>query len=46
MAKLSPDGSRLLFSTYLGGANLDQGNGIAVDSAGDIFVVGIHRLGR
>ena len=27
-------------STYLGGSNLDQGNGVAVDSAGCIYVVG------
>jgi hypothetical protein len=40
VAKLGPDGSRLLFSTYLGGTYADQGNGIAVDTAGDIFVVG------
>jgi hypothetical protein len=38
--KLNPAGSGLLYSTYLGGSNLDQGNGIAVDSSGDVFVTG------
>jgi hypothetical protein len=28
------------YSTYLGGSGVDQGNGIAVDSSGDAFVVG------
>ena len=39
VAKLSPSGA-LLYSTYLGGANLDIGTGIAVDSAGVATVVG------
>ncbi|MDP9338431.1 MAG: SBBP repeat-containing protein, partial [Acidobacteriota bacterium] len=30
----------LVFSTYLGGIGLDQGNGIAVDSVGDTYVTG------
>lgn len=41
VTKLSPDGTTLVFSTYLGGANADQANGIAVDSTGtNAFVVG------
>ncbi len=30
----------LSYSTYLGGSNTEQGNGIAVDSTGDAYVVG------
>jgi hypothetical protein len=33
-------GGELLFSTYLGGSNWDEGRGIAVDASGDIYVVG------
>jgi uncharacterized repeat protein (TIGR01451 family) len=40
VARLNPAGSALLFSTYLGGAANDQANALAVNSAGEIFVVG------
>lgn len=40
VSKISADGSQLLYSSYLGGNNVDSGNGIAVDSAGNAFVVG------
>jgi Beta-propeller repeat len=30
----------LAYSTYLGGSNTDQGNGIAVDNTGNIYIVG------
>lgn len=40
MAKLNPQGSALLFSTYLGGTNFDHPEGIAVDSAGNVWVAG------
>ena len=40
VAKLSPAGNQLIYSTYLGGSNYDVANGIAVDSAGDAFVAG------
>ncbi len=40
VARLSPDGSSLLYSTYLGGANNDQAYAVAVDSAGLMYVTG------
>lgn len=40
VAKLSPDGSRLLYSTYLGGGGADAGVSIAVDSSGSAHVSG------
>ncbi len=40
VVKLSADGSTLLYSTYLGGTKEDVANGIALDAAGEAFVVG------
>ncbi len=40
VAKLSPDGAALEYSTYLGGAQDDQANAIAVDGAGAAYVTG------
>ena len=40
-AKLSADGSELLYSTFLGGMDLDLANGIAVDSQGQAVVAGM-----
>jgi hypothetical protein len=40
VAKLSAAGNSLVFSTYLGGAGSDQGNGVALDPSGNIYVVG------
>ncbi|HUO06426.1 MAG TPA: SBBP repeat-containing protein [Candidatus Binataceae bacterium] len=43
VAKFSQDGTALAYSTFLGGSNYDQGNGIAVDSAGAAYVTGSSR---
>src|SRR5208337_325915 len=40
VAKLNPAGSALVYSTYLGGSNEDNGFGIAVDAAGNAYVTG------
>jgi hypothetical protein len=40
IAKISADGSKLLYSTYFGGKATDIAYGIAVDSLGEAYVVG------
>ena len=40
VAKLSADGSRLIYSTYLGGSGYESGHGIAVDLAGAAYIAG------
>ena len=40
ITKLNTDGSALVYSTYLGGADSDDGRGIAVDSSGCAYVTG------
>jgi len=40
VAKLNPTGSALVYSTYLGGHDFDEGRGIAVDPSGNAYVAG------
>jgi uncharacterized protein (TIGR03437 family) len=40
VSKLNPQGTALIFSTYLGGTGRDGAYGLAVDSAGDAYIVG------
>jgi uncharacterized protein (TIGR03437 family) len=40
VTKLSPDGTSIVYSTYLGGSGFDQGNSIAVDAAANAYVTG------
>src|SRR2546426_8563411 len=40
VTKIDPTGSKLLYSTYLGGSGSDLGLGIAVDAAGAAYVTG------
>ncbi len=40
VAKLNPDGSDKVYSTFLGGDSSDYGNGIAADASGNVGVMG------
>jgi uncharacterized protein (TIGR03437 family) len=40
VTKVAPDGSRLVYSTYLGGSKDDWATGVVIDSAGDAYLVG------
>jgi hypothetical protein len=40
VSKLSASGSALVYSTYLGGSNEGEANGIAVDGTGNAYVTG------
>ena len=41
VAKISPSGSHLVYSTFLGGTDVDQALAIALDSHGNAFVAGL-----
>ncbi|MGD0290318.1 MAG: SBBP repeat-containing protein [Candidatus Binataceae bacterium] len=41
VTKLTPDGSGLVYSTYLGGSKVDEGLAIAVDTSGNAYVAGL-----
>src|SRR5271154_1084514 len=40
LAKISADGSHVLFATYLGGSAADEARGLALDSLGNLYVTG------
>src|SRR5206468_6916767 len=40
VTKLNPTGAGLVYSTYLGGSNVEQSFGIAVDASGNAYVTG------
>jgi hypothetical protein len=40
ITKFSPDGSSLVYSTYLGGEVADSANAIAIDASGNVYVAG------
>jgi hypothetical protein len=44
VAKIGPDGT-LLYATYLGGSGRDEGRGVAVDSAGNVWIAGVTESG-
>jgi hypothetical protein len=41
VAKVSPDGTRLVYAGYIGGSDQDEGYEIAVDASGSAYVTGI-----
>jgi hypothetical protein len=43
VAKLAPNGASMAYATYLGGSANDDGKRIAVDAAGNAYVVGVAR---
>ncbi|MEG3911821.1 SBBP repeat-containing protein, partial [Microcoleus sp. w2-18aC6] len=40
LAKVNPTGSALVYSTYLGGAGIDDAKAIALDNSGNVWVTG------
>src|SRR5262249_34999543 len=40
VTKINPSGTAKLYSTYLGGAGVDEGHGIAVDVQGNAYITG------
>lgn len=40
VAKLTPDGSRLLYATFLGGSGADEAGSLAVDAGGNAYLLG------
>ena len=40
VTKLNPAGTALVYSTFVGGSNMEFGNGIAIDGGGNAYVTG------
>lgn len=40
VSKINPDGSALVYSTFIGGGGFSEGNAIAIDTAGSAYVAG------
>ncbi len=40
LTEMKPDGSALIYSTYIGGTQADFGTAVGLDASGDAFVVG------
>ncbi len=40
LLKLNPTGTAVLNATYFGGSGLDTASGLAIDSAGDVYIAG------
>lgn len=40
VTKVNPDGSMLVYSTFLGGTQAEHGNAISVDASGSAYVIG------
>lgn len=45
VTKINPTGTDLVFSTYLGGQNLERGSGITTDAGGNCYVTGRSNSG-
>ena len=43
VTEINPAGSALLYSTYIGGSTTNQGNAIALDSAGNAYITGFTK---
>ena len=44
VTKLNPAGTALVYSTFVGGSDLDFGNGLAIDAAGNAYVTGTDEV--
>jgi hypothetical protein len=40
LTEMKADGSALVYSTYIGGSQIDYGTAVALDSSGDAYVIG------
>ncbi|MFQ5741382.1 MAG: hypothetical protein ACE5JX_20485, partial [Acidobacteriota bacterium] len=41
ISKVNPDGSALVYSTFLGGGARDEGHALTVDAAGAVYIAGV-----